>query len=100
MTYRWKPFLRFKRELQSANVTVRRWSRDILRFAVCGLQFPMKNLMLKVSSVRITSQKQSKNSKIGQIITAFWTIFARLNISSYPEFAGEQATEHGKLTSI
>ena len=46
------------------------------------------------------AEKQSKNSKIGQITTAFWRIFARLNISSYPEFAGEQATEHGKLTSI
>ena len=45
-------------------------------------------------------KKRSKNSKIGQITTAFWRIFARLNISSYPEFAGEQATEHGKLTSI
>ena len=46
------------------------------------------------------AKKQSKNSKIGQITTAFWRIFARLNISSYPEFAGEQATEHGELTSI
>ena len=87
MTYRWKPFLRFKRELhckrdRKAVVT---W-----HLAVCGLQFP----------IRITSQKQNKNGKIGQITTAFWRIFARLNISSYPEFAGEQATEHGKLTSI
>ena len=32
--YHWKPFLRFKREVQSANVTARPWSRDILRFAV------------------------------------------------------------------
>ena len=34
-THRWKPFLRFKRELQTANVIARPWSRDILRFAVC-----------------------------------------------------------------
>jgi len=32
--FRWKPFLRFKRELQTATVTARPWSRDILRFAV------------------------------------------------------------------
>ena len=37
------PFLRFKRELQTENVTARPWSRDILRFA-----FPIKNPMLKV----------------------------------------------------
>ena len=28
------PFLRFKRELQTANVIAGPWSRDILRFAV------------------------------------------------------------------
>ena len=46
------------------------------------------------------AKKQSKNSKIGLMTTAFWRIFARLNVSSHPEFAGEQATEHGKLTLI
>ena len=40
--------MRFKRGLQTANVTARPWSHDILRFAVCGLPFPTKNLMLKV----------------------------------------------------
>ena len=34
VTNRLKLFLPFKRELQTANVTVRPWSRDIVRFAV------------------------------------------------------------------
>ena len=35
ITQCWKPFLPFKRELQTANATTRPWSRDILRFSVC-----------------------------------------------------------------
>ena len=34
ITYRWKPFLWFKRELQTANMAARPWSHDILRFAI------------------------------------------------------------------
>ena len=34
VTNRLKLFLPFKRELQTANATVRPWSRDIFRFAV------------------------------------------------------------------
>ena len=43
------PLLRFKRELQTANVTARPWSRDILRFAVCGLRFAVCGLRFAVS---------------------------------------------------
>ena len=28
----------FKHELQTAKATARQWSRDVLRFAVCGLR--------------------------------------------------------------
>ena len=56
----------------TANVTAKPWSRDILRFA--GLQFSMKNLMLKVSILILQNLKRrlNDNALICEEITTNW----------------------------
>ena len=68
-----------KRELQTANVTARPWSRDIFRFAVCTNH--EKKLILKVSIVFDFSGNDCKTQdKLGKILCKQTTSDKRINI--------------------
>ena len=47
VTYRWKPFLPFKRELQTVNPTAR--ARDILTFAISHEKVDAKGLLFELN---------------------------------------------------
>ena len=49
VTYRWKPYLPFKRELQTVNPTARPWARDILTFAISHEKVDAKGLLFELN---------------------------------------------------
>ena len=49
VTYRWKPFLPFKRELQTVNPTARPWARDILTFAISHEKVDANGLLFELN---------------------------------------------------